>query len=440
MNKELLKEDKKPEKQFNKDIRNYDNYVLASDFIKKILKDKDKAEALKRSDGDFEQIKKNLSGEDTKKIIASLLTLQYNAALNEKTAKSEGYSKIPSGNVVQNSKELLDKTNVKYKEDLNKESFQEIKNNFVSLLPKEQEPPQETTQKVPQEIPDEDNNEEEPEEETQETNDSDKEESGEYKYAGNSPKEISAKIQELIDQRIKSIDEKIAITKDNNTKKILEDAKNKLLALNSYSANALKQEKKFSVYPTPSSKQSAMTNAQIAYNTAVSKANIIANKISSKELGSYASLYAKSAGEALKRTGGQIKSAVEKSRALNLAKDAAGKVISKIKTATPGVQQKVQTAATQTAGAIKKWWGQTPTTPVRTPYVEPTGQKTFDYRETVPTQQEKGFNVKAAEEKEKTAEQQRKIALQSKKDKQPELFSVDTEKERKKRMKKLINK
>jgi len=434
MKKTLLKEDKKPEKQFDKDIRNYDNYVLARDYIKNILKDKDKTEALKKAEGDFEKIRKNLSGEDIKKIEASLLTLQYNAALNEKTAKSEGYSKIPSSNVVQKSKELLDEINVKYKEDLKKEDFQEIRNSFVSLLPKEQEPTQQTTQEVPNI---EDQDEEEPEEDNQETSNS---EESEYKYAGNSPKEISAKIQELIDQRTKSIDDKLATVKDDKTKKILEDAKSKLLSLNTYAANALKQEKKFSVYPTASSKQSAMTNAQIAYNAAVTKANIITNKISSKELGSYASLYAKSAGEAIKRAGGQIKSAVEKNRAFNLAKDAAGKVVSKIQAGAPGVGQQVQTAATQTAGAIKKWWGQTPATPVKTPYVEPTGQRTFDYRETEPTQQEKGFSTRAAEEKERTAEQQRKIAAQAKKDKQPELFSVDTEKERKNRMKKLIKK
>ena len=58
MKKTLLKEDKKPEKQFDKDIRNYDNYVLARDYIKNILKDKDKTEALKKAEGDFEKLEK----------------------------------------------------------------------------------------------------------------------------------------------------------------------------------------------------------------------------------------------------------------------------------------------------------------------------------------------------------------------------------------------
>lgn len=331
--------------KYDENIATLNNYEKARDYLQAILKDKDKKEALATVKGDFKNITtKNAENPDELKL--NLTILAYNAALAEKEAKS----KKPGTTYGENPKEIPETARALVKEagfDIqpNKEAQTLYTKYFNEISPKasakEEEPvkPAETQQPAADaSAPEEDSSDEQADTSSQEKTSSEEE----YKYAAESPDKIAEKIKELKNNLAKNFEEKLSKTTKETTQKMYRSALNELENLTKYENKAQSQQSAFSVHPTTSSKQRAMTTAQIAYNNAKALSNRIVNKYSSKEIGSYASLYAKSASEALKRAKEKITQKIEQP---SVAKDVAERVAGKVTEGLPKAGEKIKSAA-----------------------------------------------------------------------------------------------
>ncbi len=316
-----------------KEIGSAQNYQHAKNELEKIAKDKEHAkEYIDEFKGDINAIK-------DKDIKFAIAIISHKANVKEDQAKPSDsvQSAIRNKNTPKEAEELLNSIGFK---PLDSKEAQTL---YSSLLPEikthQENRESQQTEKIPEtakeqpsekesddEEPEEDNGEdskEDSEEEPEKDNTEEEkpsEETPPERYAGKDPSEIASKIEALAKEENEKLRTK---SKENpRSQRIYAAAQNELDAkLRKYAERAEKQQSRFSVHPTPLSKQRALTNAQIAYNYAQSEVRMVNNKYLRKELGSTASNMAKSVAGALKNAKENVKGKIENSRAIQNTSD-----------------------------------------------------------------------------------------------------------------------
>lgn len=199
------------------------------------------------------------------------------------------------------------------------------------------------------EKPEEEEEPESSEEDADETGEEEDNEEDEYKnkirydkYSGDSPDDIATKIEDMRKDAIAELEKKIK-PNDWRTKQIYEKAVADVSAkLNKYAKAARAQQSKYSVHPTPTSKQSAMTGAQIAYNNAVSAMRINSSKFDRRENGNAVQHYASSAAETLRNAKNKIKTKYDNSHVIQTTKDLVKQGMTKLGDTTNTVAAKAK--------------------------------------------------------------------------------------------------